>query len=247
MTFETFGYCAECGVNFRELNKLLKEACEKSIEDVLHQQVEVIGEGGSEEVELANTRYSKEAVYVAGPSTGKDQRAEDICLVMGPSGSGKTFFALKGLPTWESSEDGSQDKRHFTLYYKITDKSDSEASDGSHAFSMSTIKEKVEEKLTEKVGKVQRKLDMRISLILDEAATAGDIIAEMTNLSEIYKILAEYCSFPRLIVVGTGIDKFTRLMGTEMKSTSTACGNGAYQVLKKLCQCGSLLDLNATS
>ncbi|KAL7559865.1 hypothetical protein ACA910_018378 [Epithemia clementina (nom. ined.)] len=55
---------------------------------------------------------------------------------------------------------------------------------------------------------------MRISLILDEAATAGVIIAEMTNLSEIYKILAEYCSFPRLIVVGTGIDKFTRLMGT---------------------------------
>ncbi|KAL7563456.1 hypothetical protein ACA910_004642 [Epithemia clementina (nom. ined.)] len=210
----TFGYCAECGVNFRELNKLLKEACEKSIEDVLHQQVEVIGEGGSEEVKLANSRFSKEAVYVAGPSRGKDQRAEDICLVMGPSGSGKTFFALKGLPTWESSEDGSQDKRHFTLYYKITDKSDSEASDGSPAFSMSTIKEKVKEKLTEKVGKVQRKLDMRISLILDEAATAGDIIAEMTNLSEIYKILAEYCSFPRLIVAGTGIDKFTRLMGT---------------------------------
>ncbi|KAL7569507.1 hypothetical protein ACA910_013886 [Epithemia clementina (nom. ined.)] len=214
MTFSTFGYCAECGVNFVELEKLLKEACEKSIEDVLHQQVEVIGEGGSEEVKLANSRFSKEAVYVAGPSRGKDQRAEDICLVMGPSGSGKTFFALKGLPTWELSEDRSQDERYFTLYYKITDESDSEASDGSHAFSMSTIKEKVEVKLKEKVGMVQRKLYMRISLILDEAATAGDIIAEMTNLSEIYKILAEYCTFPRLVVVGTGIDKFTRLMGT---------------------------------
>ncbi|KAL7557554.1 hypothetical protein ACA910_018430 [Epithemia clementina (nom. ined.)] len=214
MTFETLAYCGECGVNFRELNKLLKEACEKSIEDVLHQQVEVIGEGGLEEVKWSNERFSKEAVYVAGPSRGKDQRAEDICLVMGPSGSGKTFFALKGLPTWELSEDGSHDERHFTLYYKITDESDSVASDGSPAFSMSTIKEKVQEKLTEKVGKVQRKLDMRISLILDEAATAGDIIAEMTNLSEIYKILAEYCTFPRLIVVGTGIDKFTRLMGT---------------------------------
>ncbi|KAL7557097.1 hypothetical protein ACA910_011915 [Epithemia clementina (nom. ined.)] len=214
MTFETAAYCGECGVNFRELNKLLKEACEKSIEDVLHQQVEVIGEGGLEEVKWSNERFSKEAVYVAGPSRGKDQRAEDICLVMGPSGSGKTFFAIKGLPTWELSEDGSHDERHFTLYYKITDESDSVASDGSPAFSMSTIKEKVQEKLTEKVGKVQRKLDMRISLILDEAATAGDIIAEMTNLSEIYKILAEYCTFPRLIVVGTGIDKFTRLMGT---------------------------------
>ncbi|KAL7556888.1 hypothetical protein ACA910_022404 [Epithemia clementina (nom. ined.)] len=130
---------------------------------------------------------------------------------MGPSGSGKTFYALKGLPTWESSEDGSQDKRHFTLYYKITKKENLEASDGSHTFSTSEIKKAMH---ASKVGKVRQKLDMRISLILDEAATAEEHIAELTNLSKIYIILSCYCTSPRLIVVGTGIDDFTSSMGT---------------------------------
>ncbi|KAL7565432.1 hypothetical protein ACA910_020821 [Epithemia clementina (nom. ined.)] len=214
MTFSTLAHCGECGVNFVELEKLLKQACGKSIEDALHQQVVVIGEGASKELELANKRYSKEAVYVTGPWRNKDQRAEDICLVMGPSGSGKTFFALKDLATRESSEDGCQDERYFTLYYKITNRSDSEASDGSHPFSTITIKDEIEQKLKEKVGQVPQKLDMRFSLILDEAATTGEFIGEMTNLSKIYSILSRYCTSPRLIVVGTGIDKFTRLMGS---------------------------------
>ncbi|KAL7577210.1 hypothetical protein ACA910_003542 [Epithemia clementina (nom. ined.)] len=55
---------------------------------------------------------------------------------------------------------------------------------------------------------------MRISLILDEAATAEEHIAELTNLSTIYSILSHYCTSPRLIVAGTGIDNFTSSMGT---------------------------------
>ncbi|KAL7556890.1 hypothetical protein ACA910_022406 [Epithemia clementina (nom. ined.)] len=55
---------------------------------------------------------------------------------------------------------------------------------------------------------------MSISLILDEAATAEEHIAEVKNLSTIYNILSHYCTSPRLIVVGTGIDYFTSLMGS---------------------------------
>ncbi|KAL7577219.1 hypothetical protein ACA910_003549 [Epithemia clementina (nom. ined.)] len=216
MTFSTAAYCGECGVNFVELEKLLKEACEKSIEDVLHQRIEYLSEDGFEEVKLANDRFTEGvATYVAGPNTGKDQRKDDICLVMGPSGSGKTFYALKGLSRKESSKGGSQEERYCTLYYKITDKSDLEAiRDGGTTFSAITIKDKIEKKFKEIVGKIPQNLDMRISLILDEAATAEEHIAELTNLLTIYSILSHYCTFPRLIVVGTGIDNFTSSMGT---------------------------------
>ncbi|KAL7577225.1 hypothetical protein ACA910_003553 [Epithemia clementina (nom. ined.)] len=216
MTFSTLAYCAKCGVNFVELEKLLKEACEKSIEDVLHQRIEYLSEDGFEEVKLANDRFTEGvATYVAGPNTGKDQRKDDICLVMGPSGSGKTFYALKGLSRKESSKGGSQEERYCTLYYKITDKSDLEAiRDGGTTFSATTIKDKIEKKFKEIVGKIPQNLDVRISLILDEAATAEEHIAELTNLSTIYSILSHYCTSPRLIVVGTGIDNFTSSMGT---------------------------------
>ncbi|KAL7565819.1 hypothetical protein ACA910_007381 [Epithemia clementina (nom. ined.)] len=45
MTFSTLAYCGECGVNFVELEKLLKQTCEERLEDFLHQQVEIIGGG----------------------------------------------------------------------------------------------------------------------------------------------------------------------------------------------------------
>ncbi|KAL7559770.1 hypothetical protein ACA910_010439 [Epithemia clementina (nom. ined.)] len=208
----TFVYCERCGVDSEELEKLLKQTCEERLEDFLHQQVEIIGGGGEEELKSANERFSKEAVDVAGPTdNGNDQRKDDICLVMGPSGSGKTFYALKGLSRKKSSKGGSQDERYFTLYYKITKKENLEASDGSHTFSTSEIEKAMH---ASKVGKVRQKLDMRISLILDEAATAEEHIAELTNLSKIYIILSRYCTSPRLIVVGTGIDNFTSSMGT---------------------------------
>ncbi|KAL7563441.1 hypothetical protein ACA910_004629 [Epithemia clementina (nom. ined.)] len=212
MTFRTFGYCAKCGVNFVELEKLLKQTCEERLEDFLHQQVEIIGGGGEEELKSANARFSNEAVDVAGPTDNEDdQRKDDICLVMGPSGSGKTFYALKGLSRKKSSKGGSQDERYFTLYYKITEKENLEASDGIHTFSTSKIEKAMH---ASKVGKVRKKLDMRISLILDEAATAEEHIGELTNLSKIYIILSRYCTSPRLIVVGTGIDYFTSSMGS---------------------------------
>ncbi|KAL7574768.1 hypothetical protein ACA910_017330 [Epithemia clementina (nom. ined.)] len=108
MTFRTGAYCERCGVDSEELEKLLKEACEKSIEDVLHQRIVYFSEEGLEEVKLANGRFTEGvATYIAGPNTDKDQRKDDICLVMGPSGSGKTFYALKGLSRKESSKGGS--------------------------------------------------------------------------------------------------------------------------------------------
>ncbi|KAL7558864.1 hypothetical protein ACA910_003395 [Epithemia clementina (nom. ined.)] len=208
----TFVYCERCGVDSEELEKLLKQTCEERLEDFLHQQVEIIGGGGEEELKLADEIFSKEAVDVAGPTDEEnDQRKDDICLVMGPSGSGKTFYALKDLSRKKSSKGGSQDERYFTLYYKITEKENLEASDGSHTFSTSEIEKAMH---ASKVGKVRQKLDMRISLILDEAATAEEHIAELTNFSTIYIILSRYCTSPRLIVVGTGIDNFTSSMGT---------------------------------
>ncbi|KAL7556889.1 hypothetical protein ACA910_022405 [Epithemia clementina (nom. ined.)] len=59
MTFRTSAYCGECGVNFVELEKLLKEACEKSIEDVLHQRIVYFSEYGLEEMKLANGRFTE--------------------------------------------------------------------------------------------------------------------------------------------------------------------------------------------
>ncbi|KAL7572155.1 hypothetical protein ACA910_005511 [Epithemia clementina (nom. ined.)] len=210
-------------------------ACQKSIEDVLNGQVEVIGEGGAyrksveyvldgqveaigggedgiNEVQLANTRFAKGACQVAGRSYCYDERREDICFVMGPRGSGKTFYALKGLSQVPSTY--YENERCFTLYYKITNKCDLEARDGSHKFSTYKIEEAIKTKLTAKVGKVQRKLDMRISLILDDATTAGDHIGKLGNLCRIYEILRGLCTLPRLIVVATGIDKFNFCMGS---------------------------------
>ncbi|KAL7572158.1 hypothetical protein ACA910_005514 [Epithemia clementina (nom. ined.)] len=213
-------------------------ASHKSIEDVLHGQVEVIGEGGAyrksaeyvldgqveaigggedgiNEVHLANTRFAEGVGHVdCRPPYCKDERREDICFLMGPRGSGKTFYALKGLSRIESTWMSDEIERCFTMYYKITNKSDLEASDGSHEFSTCKIEEAIKTKLTAKVGKVQRQLDMRISLILDDATTAGDHVAELRNLCKIYKILHDLCRLPRLIVVTTGIDKFNFCMGS---------------------------------
>ncbi|KAL7571921.1 hypothetical protein ACA910_006557 [Epithemia clementina (nom. ined.)] len=213
-------------------------ACQKSIEDVLHGQIEVIGgdgayrksaeyvldgqvevigggEDGINEVHLANTRFAKGVGHVdCRPPYRKDERREDICFLMGPRGSGKTFYALKGLSRRKSTLMSDEIERCFTMYYKITNKSDLEASDGSHEFSTCKIEEAIKTKLTAKVGKVQRKLDMRISLILDDATTAGDHVAELRNLCKIYKILHDLCRLPRLIVVTTGIDKFAFNMGS---------------------------------
>ncbi|KAL7572151.1 hypothetical protein ACA910_005507 [Epithemia clementina (nom. ined.)] len=212
-------------------------ACQKSIEDVLHGQIEVIGgdgayrksveyvldgqvevigggEDGINEVQLANTRFAKGSCQVAGRTYPycKDERREDICFVMGPRGSGKTLYALKGLSQVQSTDDKIE--RCFTMYYKVTNKSDLEARDGSHQFSTCKIEEAIKTKLTAKVGKAQQILDMRISLILDDATTAGDHIAKLGNLCKIYKILCGLCTLPRLIVVTTGIDKFNFCMGS---------------------------------
>ncbi|KAL7571882.1 hypothetical protein ACA910_006521 [Epithemia clementina (nom. ined.)] len=210
-------HCVGRRVKLRVYSYTSRLAYQESIEDVLHGQVEVIGGGedGINEVQLANTRFAEGVCHYAGRSYRYDERRADICFVMGPRGSGKTFYALKALSRATSTRMSDEIERCFTLYYKITNKSDLEARDGSHQFSTCKIEEAIKTKLTAKVGKVQRKLDMRILLILDDATTAGDHIAKLgKNLCKIYEILFGLCTLPRLIVVTTGIDKFDFYMGS---------------------------------
>ena len=76
-------------------------------------------------------------------------------------------------------------------------------------------------------------LSTTVLLVLDEAATVGKHIQKLPNPQAIYKLLVPWCKWPRLVVVGTGIDEFTSALGSGTDVLKYRMGRWKTESLRK--------------
>ena len=173
------------------------------------------------EIKLVNERYcsdtSRFKKSYEDDLVKTKSRARDIAIVMGPSGSGKTVFALKELPLLNKTGDK---KSQVTVHYNMQE---CEAND--FADFVEEISQQLQTRLKMEISKTSQskptisKLNMCVSLVIDEAYILADWIGNFSNLVNIHNVLGKICTHPQLVIVGTGVDKLTRSLSstTEVK------------------------------
>ena len=168
---------------------------------ILNENGSILAQGVSQEKE-----FTADAIAVRNPDT--TQRQFDIRIVQGPSGSGKTVYAINHLAFVDDAGDG---KRVVCIYYSLSEHS---ASKYTPQTFVSRIKQVLQKALKQgSDGKWQwdpmkkTKLNMRVSLILDEAGALDSILDNREVLTGIYNEIGSCAASPRLILAGTGYDK----------------------------------------
>ena len=183
-----------------ELLKPIFETPEMQLRDrvlsLLSSDDEVGVDKGSPEIVTAFEKFAANAVSFEGPNLKEHNgdRERDIVLVLGSSGSGKTLFSMLGFP--------AKSNEKVTIYFKMTDVSDRKDILGKQL--VDTLKRRLGRAASN--YNENARLNMTVSLVLDEAAVEAKWIGDKKNLADIYEKLASITEYPRLIVAGTGID-----------------------------------------
>ncbi len=176
-------------------------------EEILDRK-KILNENGSRLAEAVSQEkeFAADAIAVQNPDT--TQRQFDIRIVQGPSGSGKTVYTINRLAFEDDAGDG---KKVVCIYYSLSEHS---ASKYTPQTFVSRIKQVLQKALKQgSDGKWQwdpmkkTKLNMRVSLILDEAGALDSILDNREVLTEIYDEIGSCATSPRLILAGTGYDK----------------------------------------
>ena len=168
--------------------------------------------GIEKEIDDAIKIYKAEATVFEGPllSDLSVPRTNDIFLVLGPSGSGKTLFSLKGFPNPKDTT------KSVTVYLKASEmpKSNCDSADALMSYVKETLAKRLENASSPFIN---RKLNMGVSLVIDEASALGDWIKEYQSLKQIYEVVSAVATRPRLILAGTGIDEITKGLGSDIQ------------------------------
>ena len=195
----------------RQWGDLVKHLCNSIQESSRPEEIlnrKILNEDGSilDEAVSQEKEFTADAIAVRNPDT--TQRQFDIRIVQGPSGSGKTVYTINRLAFVDDAGDG---KKVVCIYYSLSEHS---ASKYTPQTFVSRIKQVLQKALKQgSDGKWQwdpmkkTKLNMRVSLILDEAGALDSILDNREVLTGIYNEIGSCATSPRLILAGTGYDK----------------------------------------
>jgi hypothetical protein len=186
-----------------------------SIEDLLDGfAVVCLGTDGAEELKRIKDRYvpleiSTNITQEAFPSVMPyDSRTPKVCFVLGSSGSGKTFFSVKHAALVGSSK--SREKKSATLYVlpgctPAFEKGNEVATEEKAENLINWIKEGIKKECRKTECK---KLQMHISLVLDEAGSSlfQGYFEDRELVGAVLKELDQLASSVWLVISGTGLD-----------------------------------------
>jgi hypothetical protein len=195
----------KCSIN---ATKVIPYSKSTPLEDRLNKRIICIEEKtvteSVEEVKLLKDRFvdldSSKTLLRTTTLNEKNEpykRELPLCFVLGPSGSGKTFFALKYAATF-----GVEHLRHTTLYIKPGKLEDVDTKNAE------TVVAWIKQQLETEYGAISGKLDMHVSLVLDEAGAAA-LNKHFEKKKELAAIIRQLektlASSVRLVVSGTGL------------------------------------------
>jgi hypothetical protein len=219
-----------------DLTSHLTDSIQESIvpEEVLARK-KILKEDGSELEKAVSQEKEFTIDAIAVRTSDTKERQYDIRIVNGPSGSGKTVYSVNYLAFLDDAGDGKDDagdgKKVVCIYYSLSLLS---ASKYTPETFVSRIKEDLQKALKQGSGgkwkwdpmDEKTKLNMRVSLILDEAGALESILDNGKDLIDIYNAIGSCATSPRLILAGTGYDKTPKGLSSPMISTSTGCSHG---------------------
>jgi hypothetical protein len=180
------------------------------IEDKLDKQIVCLSNAREWKVlqtEFVELESSKQMVRdVLPPSPTKDNRNEPLCYVLGSSGSGKTFFALKHaapIGQWKSTK-----TRDTTIYIhapRIPVLLDPKVDDSKKAKQL--IDHIRKELFTTYEKEIPEKLDMHVTLVLDEAGSRDlhGFFNKRENVDNVVRGLRKLGNTVWLVLSGTGL------------------------------------------
>ena len=161
------------------------------------------GENLSNQINLINLNHRELPILNSLRKTNEavNKRNSDIIYVLGLSGSGKTYFAVKDI----SGEKTIDNKlKSMTFYLQATEIHVPEAKpSGIPENVMQIVKESINKHL--KHQKIVDKLNMRLSLIIDEAGSPvfDGYFEIFDNLECIHSEMRKIATKCRLIIAGT--------------------------------------------
>ena len=163
------------------------------------------GENVSNQIDLINSNHRELPILNSLRKTNEavDKRNSDIIYVFGSSGSGKTFFAVKDI-VGEKTIDNKL--KSMTFYLHATGIYVPEAKpSGIPENVMQIVKESIKKHL--KHHKIVDKLNMRLSLVIDEAGSPvfDGYFEIFDNLECIHSEMRKIATNCRLIIAGTGL------------------------------------------
>jgi len=145
-----------------------------------------------------------------------DRRTDDIILALGESGSGKTLFTLgKGAFSETVGIPFDKEAKHVVVYYDSTFCSDSMDA----PLLLRHVKQILHEGSGGRYDKdSEMKLNMRLTLVVDEAGAVPVFFGSIKNYKDVYTRLKGLVNEPhscRLIVAGTGLDAVTSAISSK--------------------------------
>jgi hypothetical protein len=137
------------------------------------------------------------------PSPSKKKRSMEACFVLGSSGSGKTFFAVKRAAPFGYSDQ----KRHTIFYLHPKDLPSFKDSKATAQDRVNSIFNLIRNFLKSKYKKEFDKLNMHVSLVLDEAGAPElqQFFEEKENIASVLLRLRDLGTTVWLVVSGTSL------------------------------------------
>jgi hypothetical protein len=166
----------------------------KNIEEALHCE-QVVALNAKHEIDLVHDRYQD--VGLLTPIIEEASKKSPFFWVFGSSGIGKTFYAVMQLATCGMNI--LQQAKHVTLYLKPFEVRSFKSNKNGRE-----LADWIKEKLVKEYGRFD-KLNMHISLVLDDAHSPDKCFESAGILYDLHAWMTEYASTVRLIVVGSRI------------------------------------------
>jgi hypothetical protein len=212
------------GIGGRQSKVSIFLAQGKTVEQKLHEtKGKVVALNQANEVETILDRWvylarSDKIVSGALSVVTESTRASPTIVVLGSSGSGKSTLAVK-----DAAEYKAEERHQFsaTLYLQPSKQGyfQKKPMHGEPRRMFNWIREQLEARY----GSFT-KLDMHISLVLDELGATQGFFEDLTNVQNVENILHEFASSVRLILCGTGV------LATDLSSSSVAkCRLGSWE------------------
>jgi hypothetical protein len=186
-----------------EAAKVLPYITVQTLEERLEEQIVCVTD--KDEVKLVTQRFvplvSSQALVrgTTSPQGILETRNQPLCFALGASGSGKTFFALKHAATFGVRETGL---KCVTVYLQPAGLSSFRESKDP-----SDLMKAIRGAIKMEYGMEFEKLDMHLSLVLDEAGSLSldQHFEDQQAVSAVITELRKLATSVRLVICGTGV------------------------------------------